>query len=328
MKIKISELEKKVETILQSEYSPEEANIIKEVVMFGELSGRPTHGLIRLMKENYGAFTGKISEKPQYIRKTKVSTLIHGHNNVGMLVASLATQEVIKLAKETSIGIVGTKGSVNSTGSLSYYLNKIANESLIGIIFTQSPPVIAPFNVKKALFGSNPIGFTIPSHPYPIIFDMSTSAITYGSIMKARMENKNLPENVALDKNGNITVDPSEAVEGATLPFDNSYKGSGLAMIVELLSAVWTGGGYEGLHEENGCGNLFIALSPNLLSEIETLKQNAQEFIEMLRNAPTRDGVTVRIPGENTLKTYENNLSRGEIEVSDEIYKKLLEQAK
>lgn len=323
MLIEIPELEKKVKEILLTEYSQEETELLKEVVMFGELSGRPTHGLIRLIKGNYGAFAEEIREKPQSISKTKVSTLIDGNNNVGMLVASLAMKEVIKLTKENGIGIVGTKRSVNSTGSLSYYLEKIAKENLIGIIFTQSPPVIAPFNLKKALFGSNPIGFTIPSYPQPIIFDMSTSAITYGSIMKAKMENKELPENVALDKNGNTTTNPSEAAEGATLPFDNSYKGSGLAMIVELLAAVWNGAGYETLHQENGCGNLFLALSPDLLSDTETLKHNAEEFIEVLRGSVTRDGSIVRIPGENTLKIYHENIAKGEIEINDIIWSQL-----
>ena len=157
MKIKIKNLEKLILEVLVTEYSPHESELIKDVVLFGELSGRPTHGIIRLLKENYGVFVDGRRGEPEYIHKTKVSTLIDGHDNPGMLIAPLAMQEVIRLAKANDIGIVGTKGSFNSTGSLTYYLEKIAKENLISIIFTQSLPVIAPFNVKKALFGTNPI---------------------------------------------------------------------------------------------------------------------------------------------------------------------------
>src|SRR5947209_7413826 len=136
MKIKISDLENLVTKVLLTEYSEEEANLIKDVVLFGELSGRPSHGILRLLEESYGVFTNSIQGNPEYIRKTKVSTLIDGKGNVGMLVGSLAMEEVIKLGKKNGIGIVGTKGSINTTGSLSYYCEKIAKENLIAIIFT------------------------------------------------------------------------------------------------------------------------------------------------------------------------------------------------
>lgn len=326
MLIKISDLEKLILDTLLLEYPSEQANLIKEVILFGELSGRPTHGILRLLKGNYGAFVDGKRGEPEFINKTKLSTVIDGHNNPGMLIAPLAMQEGIRLAKENGIGIVGTRGSFNSTGSLTYYLEKIVNENLIGIIFTQSIPVIAPFNTKKALFGSNPIGFAIPSNPKPIIFDMSTSAITYGSIMKHKAEGKELPANVAIDAEGNLTTDPIKAAEGATLPFDSSYKGSGLAMIIELLGSLWTGASFEGLHSEKGWGNLFMVFPPELLSDERSLKRNAEEFINTLRNAPTIDGKQVRIPGENTLQTRNTNLQKGEIEVNGEIIAKIKQQ--
>jgi L-2-hydroxycarboxylate dehydrogenase (NAD+) len=235
MKIKINELENLITKALRTEYSQEETNLIKDVVLFGELSGKLSHGILRLLRENYGVFTDTIQGKPEYIRKTKVSTLIDGKGNVGMLVGSLAMQEVIQLGKANGIGIVGTKGSINTTGSLSYNCEKIAKENLIGIIFTHCTPMMAPFSSKKALFGTNPLAFGIPSIPQPIIFDMSTSAITFGTMAKYKAEGKELPPNVAIDKEGNLTRDASQAIDGATLAFDNSYKGSGLAMMVEIL---------------------------------------------------------------------------------------------
>jgi len=327
MKIKIAELEEIITKILLTEYSPQEAGLIKDVVMFGELSGKPSHGLLRLLKDNFGVFVTEKRGTPEYIRKTKISCLIDAKGNPGMLAASLAVGEAIKLGKENGIGIVGGKGYINTTGSVSYYMEKIAKEDLIGIAFVQSiNSLIAPFGAKKALFGTNPIAFGLPSDPKPFIFDMSTSAIAYGNVMNAKINNKKLPDNVALNKDGNQTTDPADVIEGALLPFGNSHKGSGLAMMVELLGSVWPGGGFAGLHLENGCGNLYIAMSPDLLSDVSSFKKRVHELVEKVRSAETRDEAPIRIPGENTFAKRDKSLESGEVEVSDATFKKIQER--
>ncbi|MBI3980387.1 Ldh family oxidoreductase [Candidatus Microgenomates bacterium] len=328
MLIKIKELKELVKRVLLTEYSEEEALLIEDVLMYGELSGRSSHGLLRLIRGNYGVFVDKTRFTPHFDRKTKVSTLIRGNNNPGMLIGPLAMQEGIKLAKRNSIGIVGTMGSFNSIGPLSYYCEKIGKENLIGIIMASAAPQIAPFNLKQPFFGTNPIAFVIPADPLPVIFDMSTSSMTFGDIVKYKIEVRRLKPHAALDKNGEETTDPEEALKGATLAFDAFYKGSGLAMMVEILAAVWSGGGFASLHEEKGWGNLFMMMSPELLSDVKTLKSRTHELITHLKNSSTRDGKPVRIPGERSLQTKEENLRRGEIEVNEEIVIELRDSLK
>lgn len=323
MIIKIADLEKFVKKILLTEYSSKEADMIKDVILFAEISGRHSHGIIRLIKGNYGPFVDGKRGKIEYFRRTRISTLIDGKGNPGMLIGPLATQEAIKLAKKNGIGIVGTKGSVSSTGALSFYCKQIADANFIGVIFTQASPTIAPFNTKVPLFGTNPIGFAIPSDPDPIIFDMSTSAITMGMILKHKAEGKNLPENVAIDENGDMTIDPEKAMNGATLAFDGSYKGSGLAMIVEMFGAVWSGGSFAGTSKIDGSGNLFMVLSPDLITDVKTMRKRMKIFIKTVKSAPTKDNKEVRIPGESTLSVWRKNLAAGEVEVSDIIMKKI-----
>lgn len=321
MLIKIAELKNLIKQVILTEYSDDQATIMTEVILFGELSGKKSHGLLRLIKDNYGVFDKAAKTEPEYIYKTKVSTLINAKGNPGMLSGPLAMQEVIRLAKENGIGIVGVKGYFSTTGAVSYYCEQIAKENLIGMIFPRSTSLISPFNAKKALFGTNPIAFGIPSDPQPIIFDMSTSAIAWGKVLKHKLEATPLPEGVTIDKTGNPTTDAQKAV--ATRAFDASYKGSGLAMIVEIFGGLLTGADYEGLHQEKGDGSLFLAFSPELLQDIDVFKHNAQEFIETLRNTPTTDGEKIRIPGENTLTTRDKNLAQGEVEVNEELINKL-----
>lgn len=104
MKIKIVELESLVKKVLLTKYKEEYVEMIKEIVMFGELTGRPSHGILRLVKGNYGAFVEKpIQGEPELTKKTKISTLVDGKGNPGMLIGALALKEVIRLAKDNGM---------------------------------------------------------------------------------------------------------------------------------------------------------------------------------------------------------------------------------
>src|ERR1700722_15478348 len=150
MHIKIPELKKIIKQIILTKYPEKEAAIMTDVILFGELAGRQSHGLLRLLKNNYGIFDSVQKGKPEYVYRTKVSTIIDAKRNPGMLIAPLAMQEVIRLAKKNDIGIVGAKGYFSTTGAISYYCEKIAKENLICIIFPQAVPIISPFTPKEA----------------------------------------------------------------------------------------------------------------------------------------------------------------------------------
>lgn len=324
MKIKINELQDLIRSVLLKKYSDIQANLITEVMMFGEMSGKSSHGIVRLLIGKYSVMAQEPKGEPKLIKKTKVSTLIESNGNPGMLVGPLAMTEVIRLAKENGLGIVGTKENFGSSGCLSYYLEKIAEENLIGVVMTQSPVSTAPYGGLEPLFGTNPIAFGIPAQPKSLIFDMATSAIAFGAMVRARELGLKLPENVAVDKEGNVTTDPAKAIEGATLAFDNSYKGCGLAMMVEILSGIWPGADYAGLNIPGGWGNLFMAFSPDLLINVDEFKKKTEQLIETVRNSKTKDGSRVRIPGENTINKRNECLKSGEVEVDE----KLLNQVK
>lgn len=317
MTIKISELEESVRSCLLQKYDQEDVDLMTDVVMFGELSGKTSHGIIRVATGGYSLMAQKPSSKPQLIRRTKLSTLIESNGNPGMLVGPIAMKEVIRLAKKNGFGIVGTRRTFSSSGCLSYYLEKIAQEDLIVVIMAQSPPSTAPHGGIQPLFGTNPISFGIPATPRPLIFDMATAAISFGAMLKAQVLKQQLPPNVAVDREGGPTTDPNKAIEGATLAFDNSYKGSGLAMMVEIPSGLWSGADFAGQNEEGGWGNIFIAFSPNLLIDVEEFKKKVRILVETVRNSKTRDGKKVRIPGESTFTTRDENLKRGEIEIDE-----------
>lgn len=323
MQITIIELESLILATLRKKYSEKDALLIKNVIMFGELSGKTSHGIIRLFTGNSSIMAQNPIGEPIIIHKTKLSSIIEGNQNPGMLIGPIAMKEAIKIGKEHGFGIVGTRKSNSSSGCLSYYLESIAKENLIAIIMAQSPVSTVAYGGIQPLFGTNPISFGIPSNPQPILFDMATAAISFGAMLKAKELGKSLPPNVAIDKNGDSTIDPSQAILGATLAFDNSYKGSGLAMIVEILSGTWPGANFVGKNPKGGWGNTFMVFSPNLLSDLEEFKQKISLLIETVRTSKTKDGNAVRISGENTIQIRNNNIKSGKIEIEDNIYNEL-----
>lgn len=327
MKVPIDELNQLITKTLRQKYDEEDTEKIRNVLLFGELSGKTSHGIVRLAVGNSSVMAQHPTGKPTIIHKTKLSSLIVGNGNPGMLVGSLAMQEVIQIGKKHGFGLVGTRQTNSSSGCISYYLEKIAQQYLIAIIMAQSPKSTVAYGGIEPLFGTNPIAFGIPSLPQPIIFDMATAAISFGAILKSKELGEKLPMHVALDSQGNMTTDPAKAIEGATYAFDNSYKGSGLAMMVEILSGVWPGADFVGKNPEGGWGNTFMAFSPDLLMEPEKFKQNAQKLIETVRQSKTADNTQVRISGERTLTTRNKHIQEGYVVIDDHLFNELKKAA-
>ena len=105
MKIKVVELEKLVKNCLVKKYDREDANLISEVVLFGELSGKTSHGIVRINTGGSSVMAQNPTGKPLLTRRTGFSFIIDGNGNPGMLVGQLAVKEVISIAKKSGFGI-------------------------------------------------------------------------------------------------------------------------------------------------------------------------------------------------------------------------------
>lgn len=324
MKIKISDLEQKVMQALEkADYSAKYAEMIKNVVMFGQISGKTTHGVMRLYKGDVNTLKDHGEGKIEITDRTRNSAVVKANKHPGTLVGHLAMDKAIEIAGREKLALVTTSGTFSTSGCLTYYLEQIALKGYIGIIMSQSPSFIAPFNSSEALFGTNPMGFAFPTTDTPLLFDMATSNISFGALLSAASSGSVLPENVALDKDGNFTTDPNEALEGSVLSFDNSYKGSGLAMVIEILGGVLSGGSFIDLYQDEGWGNFFLVLSPELFMPLDQFKARMDQFVERLQNAKTKDDKELRLPGMNTLAMRDQNLLTGEIELPEEVLMEL-----
>jgi LDH2 family malate/lactate/ureidoglycolate dehydrogenase len=328
MKIKITELRELATSAIKKAGNIKEADIEKilSVLLFADMTGRSTQGVIKLTGTE--PLQNIIPEKDiEVLKETAASAHIHAHRNAAPLATSFATEKVIEKCKNSGIGVVGLKGIYTSNGPQAYYVNKIAEAGFVGVVASRSPGVVAPHGGKEPLFGTNPIGFGFPSMELPILFDMASSAITWYGLVKAKAEGVNIPDNVAIDKDGNLTTDPAAAMDGAVLPFDRSYKGAGLAMVIELLAGPLVGASFCNINvQEDDWGAFLLAIDPGLFGNSEDFKKAASEMVRIVKNSqPRKEGDHVSIPGDRTYALYQQSLASGEVEVSDAILAELRE---
>lgn len=320
MQISVPELKQKVFGILSANFPAEEAEKITDYLLWAEMTGNKTQGLLKLTGteplQNIKA-TSPVST----IRDKKLSRLIDAGANPAPYVSQIATDTVIEKAKEHGFGIVGVNNIHSSNGAQAYYAERVAREDLIGIVLARSAAAAAAFGGISPVFGTNPVAFSFPTNSQPLVFDMATSAMTWYGLILAKSKGESIPENVAIDADGNMTTDPASAMGGALLSFDQSYKGSGLAMIVEVLGGPLVGATYGQV--EGDWGSLFIAIDPDLLVDVSDFKNNSSELVNKIKNAKTKDGDVVRLPGERAAQSLELCQKTGTVDVDESVLRAL-----
>jgi len=332
MKIEIKDLKDLAIRAILKTGNIKEADIgkILDVLLFADMTGRSTQGVIKLTGSE-PLQTIVATDEIEITKETPVSVQINAHGNPAPLAAHFATEKVIEKCKTSGIGIAGLNGIYSSNGAQAYYADKIARAGFVALVASRSPGAIAPYGGKEPLFGTNPIAFGFPTLKNPLIFDMASSAITWYGLIKAKADGKPIPNDVAIDKNGELTTDPTAVMEGgAILPFDRSYKGAGIAMVVELLGGPLAGATFCNVDVQGkDWGAFILALDTGLFNDAEKFKESASELIKIVKNSkPRSSDVIVSIPGDRSLKFYKEALSTGEVEISDAILSELRDQVK
>lgn len=326
MRLKISDLKKTVENILAKYgYDANEISSISEVLMYAQLRGN-NQGIVKLINPRF-AKSDEASEI-KIVKETKLSALMDGGHNQGIVVLRKAMEMAISKAKEGGFGIVGTNNTASSTGAIGYYANEIAKEGLVGFVFAGSPETVNTHGSYEPIFGTNPLAIGMPTLGEPVVLDMATSAMAYFGLVEAKTAGRSIPEGIAYDKDGNLTTDPGLAMDGAIRPFDRSYKGAGLSMMVQMLTGPLVAGSFTGIGDSaNNWGNLIYVIDPSLLVDIETFKAQATQMVEKVKSTKKMPGVDeIFVPGERGNRLAMERLQTGEIEVEDNLLHELNKQ--
>jgi LDH2 family malate/lactate/ureidoglycolate dehydrogenase len=321
MKVKTSELRLHIQSLLQKQYTEDQSTHIADYLLWADMSGISTQGVIKMTG------TEPLQDiKPRHEikieRDTPLSQLINAGAYPAPLVSQQATDVAIAKAKTNGFALVGVHNTFSSNGAQAYYAGRIAQKDLIGIVMARSPGSVAPFGSLDPLFGTNPIGFAFPTEAEPIVFDMATSAMTWYGLVLAKARGGKIPDGMANDHDGNPTNDPSEAMKGALLPFDHGYKGSGLGMVVELMSGPLAASAYCDCQTfDKEWGSTFIAIDPGLLVDVGKFKADCSDLVAKIK--ASRSKSQIRIPGERANAAYKKATASGEVDIDDVILKQL-----
>jgi len=312
--------------------SKDHSKIVSSYLINAELLGAPSHGLARLKMYCDRIKKKLINSKPK-IKIKKISnsiSYVDADNSIGFIAADTGIKQAIKNAKKTGIGLVAVKKS-GHYGLSSFYAEQAVKKNLLVFCFTNAPAALAPYGAKKSLFGTNPICFGVPTGKTPFILDASTSMINRGKIRRASKLGEKIPYGVALDKFGNITTDANKALKGTQLPIA-TFKGSGLAWMVDILSGVITGSSHSGKTKDpfddfsgpQNMGHLFITINPKIFVGKSFLKE-MKINISRIKKLPKAKGFSsILYPGERKNKTYRKNLNK-DISIPSKILKEIKE---
>ena len=300
--------------------------------MKAEFLGAPSHGLARLKMYCDRIKKKIINSKPKIKIKRISNSISHidADNSIGFIAADVAIKQAIKNAKKTGVGLVAVKRS-GHYGLSSFYAEQAVKNNLLVFCFTNAPAALAPYGAKKSLFGTNPICFGAPTGKAPFIFDASTSMINRGKIRRASKLGKKIPYGVALDKFGNITTDANKALKGTQLPIA-TFKGSGLAWMVDILSGVLTGSSHSGKTKDpfddfsgpQNMGHLFITINPKIFVGKKFIKEMKINISRIKRLPKAKGFSSILYPGERKNKTYRKNVNK-DISIPSKILKEINE---
>ncbi len=258
----------------------------------------------------------------------------NGKIGPGNLNAWHCMERAIALARERGIGCVALANTNHWMRGGSYGW-QAADAGVIGICWTNTLPNLPPWGASDPRVGNNPFVIAVPRPAAHVVLDIAMSQFSYGALASYRMRGELLPVDGGLDLHGKLTRDPG-AIEASNRPLPIGFwKGSGLALMLDLMAALLSGGNASYQidpipQRETRVSQVFIAIDPSSLdsradsgsdSTAATLRV-ADQIIEHFELPPNSASERVRYPGYRVLQTRKENLANG-IPVEDSVWQQL-----
>lgn len=305
----VAQLREFAEAVLRAVGSPEaEAELVAYSLVEADARGLESHGLLRLPLYVATIDAGGIvpGAEMRWVHEQGAGGTLDAAFGFGHTAMKLATDRAADLAGVHGCSVIGVRRSTHF-GMGAPWVERLAERELIGITLSNSGPFMAPYGSAERLLGTNPVSVSVPvpDRP-PLILDMATSAGAYGRIVAAASRGEEIPEGWAVDEEGRPVTDARAALDGALQPF-GAHKGSGLAIVVELLAAALPGALLS--HQitdmwidrasRMGTGHLAIAIDPVSVSGPGEFASRVTEFVTRMAAAkPAVGHATVRLPGD------------------------------
>lgn len=309
---------------------PDAARSVATALTETSLRGVDSHGIRLLLHYAKVVQTGRINPKPQLsFTQTGPSTgIVDGDHGFGHHASFFAMDRAAALAQESGVVAISI---INSShfGAAGCYVLHAAEKGYVALGVCNSDSFVLPHDGIQPFHGTNPLAFAAPvSGARPLLVDMATSVIPWNRVQDLMNEGLPLPADVAVDSNGEPTLDPARSA--ALLPLGGiryGYKGAALASMVEVLSAIITGmphcsrlPGMAGpdLSTHRRLGHFFIVIDPHRFVSREIYSVAMEAYLRDLRTQAARQGMKVMAPGDREWLVEEDRQRQG-IPVADHL---------
>ena len=321
------------ERILLAAGVPEEkARITVTSLVASNLRGVDSHGMQLLPFYVDQLLAGEMDPRAdgKVISESGSCLLFDAQNAIGQWVADTCCRHAVRIAGRQGVGMVVARES-NHFGAAAWWAQKMRQANQIGIVMCNASPIVPPWQGREGRVGTNPICMALPG---PWLLDMATTTVAAGRIFKAYLNGQpEIPAGWAFDSSGVPTTNTEAAYKGMLMPL-GGYKGSGLAMMVEILGAVLGGGAMA--NELGGIryrGKLvrvsqtFIAIDIARFMPVEEFTARMEKLVALMKSTPPAPGYDeVLVAGDPEWRT-EAERSKNGIPIADGNWESLLKAA-
>lgn len=330
LRIPLTDMREEFERVLLKEgLVPHDAALCASLLAENSLDGVASHGVNRFVgfveQIRQGYF--KADVKPERVTGFGAWECWDGNLGLGPVNAFACTERALELAREYGVGCVGLKHT-NHWMRGGAYGWQAAEAGFVFICWTNTKPNMPPWGGRDSRVGNNPLILAVPRQDGPVVLDMAMTQFSYGRLETAQRNQEMLPIPGGYDSQGVLTQDPGAIIESERALPIGYWKGSGLALLLDLIATLVSGGqatcqiGQQ--KAEYGVSQVFIAFDVSKPGGSAVVDEVVERVIDDLHQAiPTKEGGEVLYPGERALRTRQENLATG-IPVDPSIWEQIL----
>ena len=271
------------------------ARLVAASLVAANLRGVDSHGVQLLPYYANQLEWGNIDREAegQVVSENGCAIVYDSRNGIGQVTAQLCTGHAIRLAQAYGMGMVSARHT-NHFGAAAYWAGQMADAGQIGIVVCDATPLVPPWQAKEPRLGTNPICMAVPG---PWLLDMATTTVAVNRIYNASVNGQStIPPGWAMDRDGVPTTDTQAALKGLPMPL-GGYKGSGLAMMVEILCAVLSGGamateigGMRTPGLQSRFNHAFLAIDVARFMPVSEFRARITHLVELVKSAAPAAG--------------------------------------
>jgi ureidoglycolate dehydrogenase (NAD+) len=217
--------------------APDNAEIWAETLIWANLRGVDSHGVLRIPRYVELLGSGDINPTPdlRILRSAGAIALLDADRAPGPVAMRRAMDEAIAHARDVHVGWCVARG-ITHAGAVGHFALRAAASGMIGVVMTASVPLMAYHGSRGSVVSTNPIAIAVPAERRPpLLLDMATATVALGKITQARNSGSAIPPNWGVDRDGIATTDPHQV---ATLLPMAGMKGSGLSLMIECIASL------------------------------------------------------------------------------------------